>query len=53
MGNIPAAGSGPTVLPFLLSLQHDGNCAALLFSEGISFYNESSGNILDTANGGL
>lgn len=51
--NIPAPGSGPMVLPFLLSPQHDGKCAALLLSKGISFYNKSPGNIPDTTSGSI
>lgn len=45
LGNIPAPGSGPTVLTFLPSPQHDGNRAALFLSKGISFYSDSPGNI--------
>ena len=46
MGNIPVPGSGSTVLTFLSTPQHDGNCAALFLSGDISFYYKSSGSIL-------
>jgi len=46
LGNIPVPGNDSTVLTFLSSPQHDGNCAALFLSEGISFYSKSSGNSL-------
>lgn len=46
MGNTPVPGRGPAVLIFLRSPQHDRNCAALFPSEGISFYDESAGNLL-------